>query len=95
MGVVKLPTAAEDPVEQPKVLLREEGNIKFLPVVTKLEVPVDRVIASAVDANLQDILIIGFDEQGDFYFASSNPNGPDTLWLLELARVRLMRAGGA
>ena len=67
------------------------GNVVILPVVTKLDVPVDRVLEGATAANLTEVVIIGTTESGEEFFAGSRAGGPDTLWMLERAKLRLLR----
>ena len=61
--------------------------------ITRLDIPVSRVLKSAKDAKLSDCIIIGWDKDGEPYFASSMASGPDTLWLIELCKKRLMEMG--
>lgn len=58
--------------------------------VTRLDLPPGRVLQRADAAGLTKVLVLGYDADGDFFFASSSPDGGDVLWLLELARIRLM-----
>lgn len=62
--------------------------------VTRLDHPVERIIERAANADLSEVVVLGFDGDGDFFFASSKANGPDVLWLLEMAKIKLMKAGG-
>jgi hypothetical protein len=56
------------------------------PGTTRLRTPVPRVLASAAGAKLQDVVVIGRDEDGNLYLSSSSPDGPDVIWLIELAK---------
>lgn len=69
-------------------------NLVFLPVVTRLDCPPERVLEAAVGA-VDRVVVIGWQPDGGFYFASSIADGPEVLWLLEMARIRLMQEGGA
>jgi hypothetical protein len=69
-------------------------NIVNLPCVTRLDLPAERVIEALKDAGLKDLAVVGWDEAGDFYFASNLADGGDVLWLLELAKRKLMEAAG-
>ena len=60
--------------------------------ITKLDIPPERILNGALESNLQSAVVIGFDEDGEFYFASSQADGGEVLWLLELARIGLMRS---
>jgi hypothetical protein len=58
--------------------------------ITKLDLPPDRICEQAANKGLHGVLIIGHDESGELYFASSYADGGHALWLLELAKKRLM-----
>lgn len=60
-----------------------------LPCVTSLNLDADRVISKAV-GQLAQVVIVGYDRDGDFYFASSVADGPEVLWALEQAKLRLL-----
>ena len=68
------------------------SNVKDFPGVTRHTTPVNKILATAAAARLQDIVIIGFRENGELYFASSSPDGGDCLWLLENAKYELLAA---
>lgn len=61
-----------------------------LDCVTRLDLPSERVLQKAIDAAVQEVVVIGYDKDGEFYFASSKADGGDVLWLLEQAKKRLM-----
>lgn len=67
-----------------------DDNVVVLDVVTRLDIPVERILNQAVDDGLQDVVIIGWDDEGEFYFASSKADGGNILWLLEKAKKMLM-----
>lgn len=68
-------------------------NITNLNQVTKLDIPAERVLQAALDAGLTDVVITGYDPDGNEYFASSMADGGDALWLLERAKLELLRIG--
>ena len=74
--------------------MSEPNNVVILPVVTRLNIPPDRVLNDALAAGLDGAVVIGQREDGSYYFSSSIADGGDVLWLLEWAKVALMRAGG-
>lgn len=61
--------------------------------ITKLDLPPERVLSSAVAADLDAAIVVGWDKEGEFYFASSYAAGPEVLWLLEIARTKLLKIG--
>ena len=75
--------------DEPKLNL---APVIILPVVTSLDIDVERVLNGAVDAKMQRVMVIGVDADGDFHFASSKSDGGSVLWDMETARLKLMGA---
>lgn len=65
-------------------------KVVVLNCVTRLPIPVERVLEGATKAECTELLVVGYDKDGDFYFAASQPGGPDALWLLEQAKLALL-----
>ncbi|MEQ1694744.1 MAG: hypothetical protein ABL901_02790 [Hyphomicrobiaceae bacterium] len=65
-------------------------NVIILPVRTKLDIDPQRVIRAALDAELTEVVIVGFKSDGSEYFASSLADGGDVLWHLERAKMKLL-----
>lgn len=65
------------------------GDVIEANIVTSLPIPVERILTKASDAELQTVVVIGWDKEGKPYFASSVADGPEVLWLLELTKRRL------
>lgn len=61
-----------------------------LPVVTSLDVPAERILSAAIDANLSGVIIAGYEEDGEYYFASSIADGGECLWLIEQFKKELL-----
>ena len=61
--------------------------------ITKLDIPTERILRKAQEASLGTVVVVGWCEDGEFYFASSVADGGDTLWLLEMAKKKLLEAG--
>lgn len=57
--------------------------------VTRLDLPPDRVLAAAEGA-LESVVIMGWDKEGECYFASSIADGGTVLWLMEKLKLKLM-----
>ncbi len=66
------------------------GDVIPLPIVTRLDVNPERVLESAKDAGLEGVVVIGFDKDGNEYFASSYADGGTVLWLLERLKKKLL-----
>lgn len=65
-------------------------NVVEFDGVTRLDTPPTKVLAKAAGKALQEVVVIGFGKDGDFYFASSKPDGPSVLWVMELAKKKLL-----
>lgn len=57
--------------------------------VTRLDIEPNKVLESAVD-ELESCVVIGYDKDGDEYFASSIGNDAEVLWLLERFKAFLI-----
>jgi hypothetical protein len=71
----------------------EEDVVVPFTGITKLDLPAERIIGGAAKANLDAVVIIGFDGDGDFFFSANKADGGEVLWLMELARKKLMEIG--
>lgn len=65
-------------------------NVIPLAGVTRLDLPADRVLESAKEHCRDGVVIIGYDKDGDEYFASSIADYRTVLWLLERLKLRLL-----
>lgn len=65
------------------------SNVHTLSTVTTHDVPADRVLVSAI-GQLESTIVIGYNKNGDEYFASSIADGGTTLWLLERFKKALL-----
>lgn len=93
-NVLRLPTARKRPVRNPVAVLDgSEGNVEGLDIVTTHDLPADRVLVQSRRADLSEVVVCGFDAEGEFFFMSSQANGGDVLWLLEMAKKKLMEVG--
>lgn len=61
------------------------GEVIDFPGETCLDIDPNKILTGALDA-LDEVVVIGYTIDGEFYLASSKGNGPDMLWLIELAR---------
>ena len=60
-----------------------------LPAVTRLDIDPDRILNAAV-GECDSVVIIGYDKDGDEYFASSIADGGTVLWLIERMKKQLL-----
>ena len=68
------------------------GNVIPLGGITKMDLPTDKVLDGAKGSCSDGVVLIGFDDDGELYFASSVAHGGTVLWLLEMAKKRLLEA---
>lgn len=65
-------------------------TVEYLQTVTTLDLDPNRVLEAAV-SKLKSVVIVGYDNEGDEYFASSVSDGAEVLWLLERAKHKLLQ----
>ena len=69
------------------------SKLCLFPVVTYLDHDPNVMLELAKNGDLKEVVILGFDKAGDFFFSASKSGGPDVLWLLELAKKQLLEMG--
>ena len=67
------------------------ADVVTFPGITTLDLPPERIIQRAADAGLTDVVILGYDKDGEEWFASSTADGGEVLWLLERLKLQLLR----
>lgn len=67
------------------------GDVIPLKVITRLDLPTERVIEALKDVDLDAIVVVGHLKDGRFYFASNKADGAEVLWFLESAKFKLMK----
>lgn len=58
---------------------------------TTLDIEPNLILEGAHEADLADIVVIGWDKQGGFYLAASSGYRPDQLYLIEQAKIEILR----
>lgn len=64
--------------------------IEFKETLTTEVLPVRTILLGADKANLKETVVLGFTQEGNIYFASSEADGPKILWLLRKAEQELL-----
>lgn len=64
-------------------------NLVYFDGITRLDMPPEKVLQSALDANLEGVVVVGWQE-GEFYAASSIADGGEVVWLLEKLKQHLL-----
>lgn len=67
------------------------SNVVPLGNITRLDLDPQRVLQAAMDAGLTEVVICGWDANGDRYFASSVADGGIAGYHLDRAKWALMR----
>ena len=65
------------------------GDVINIGGVTRLDLPPDRILNNA-KGQLEGVVIMGWDKDGNQHFASSYADGREILWLLESCKHTLM-----
>lgn len=65
------------------------SNVIRFTGITTLSLDADHVLESAL-GKLDGVVVVGFDKDGQEYFASSYADGGDVLWLFERAKKKLL-----
>lgn len=71
------------------------SEVVTLPVITRLDSKPERVLNKAIEVGLESAIVIGWDKSGAFYFASSEANGANVNWLMDVAKTKILANGGA
>jgi hypothetical protein len=53
---------------------------------------IERLLSKMREAGLKDVVVIGYDKDGEFWTDITFADGPTALWLMELAKVKLIAA---
>ena len=64
-------------------------NVETLPCITRYNLNPNLVLEAAVD-KLDEVVVVGVDKNGDYYYSSSVASGPECLWLLEKMKQELL-----
>lgn len=70
-------------------VLGTKSNVEYLNVVTTLDSNPDNIL-DAAKGNLESVLVIGWDKEGEPYFSASMADGGDCLWLIEKCKKALL-----
>ena len=73
------------------VTLKEDEKVVPFTGVTTERISPDRILMSALNI-LEDVIVVGWRKDGHLHTASSNPNGPEFLWLLRMAEAEFLEA---
>ena len=66
------------------------AEVIIAPVITKLNIPADRILQAAI-GEMDECVIIGTDKDGNDYFASNRSDAGTVIYHCERAKHRLMQ----
>jgi hypothetical protein len=66
-------------------------NVVTLQTVTTLDIPPERVLSQAIEADMDSVVIVGWKKTGEFYFAASEADLRHTAWALQRALHDLLK----
>lgn len=67
-----------------------DDNVIYLNEVTTEDIPPERVIGAALDANLSVAIVIGRRPDGSIYFASSTGDVKEAHWLVSVVATNII-----
>ncbi|MFA6204515.1 MAG: hypothetical protein WC710_15155 [Gallionella sp.] len=64
---------------------------KVVPIgcITRLDTPPDQILEAA-KGQMEGVVLLGYDKDGELYFASTWVDGGTVMWLLEQCKKKLM-----
>jgi len=66
------------------------AKVLSLNMLTRLDMPAEKILNGALNADLESAIVIGYTKDGNEYFASSLADGGDCLWLMERFKLALL-----
>lgn len=70
----------------------EAENVVILGGDTNRPVPVNRVLRAAWKLGLKDVIVLGHEQNGEKYYATSETDVAEILLLIEQFKARILRA---
>lgn len=71
------------------------GDLLIMDGVTKLDIPPERVLEAAKEANLKTVVVMGITEDNSEYFASSTGDSLPILFLAERLKYEIVSGNWA
>jgi len=78
-----------------RVVVHKKNNVEYLDTVTRFDIEPSRILASALESGMSVAVVIGYDNDGQFYFSSSTADGGNALWLMAIAKRKLLNTAEA
>ena len=77
-------------MSEDNVIHLPNSNVVELDVETTVDIPPKKILESAADFNLTEVLVIGTTEDGDLFFSSSSSDVRDVTWLLSNIQNKIL-----
>ena len=68
------------------------GKVVLFSGITKLDLPAERILEMAIEADLEGVVIMGYTKNGELYAVSSYADGGTLLWLMEMTKKKMFDA---
>lgn len=66
------------------------GEVVFPAFETSIDTDPARILHEALSANLKQVVVLGYDQEGEEFALSSIASGATVVWLLERTKQRLL-----
>jgi len=73
------------------ITLKDRGNVHVLEVMTRHDLPTERVLLEAVNARLKNVVVIGEYEDGTTYHAATQANMAEIFMAMDMMKHHLLR----
>ena len=70
------------------------AEIIRLDTITTLDIKPDDILREAIGQYPGGVFVCGYSEDGSVQFASSIADGGSVLWMMEIAKLRMMKFAG-
>lgn len=87
---MKLVEPTDPPMDKTSATPERTGQVIRFRGITRHDLPTEDVLDGAKAQDLKVAVVLGYDLEGEEYFASSIADGADVLWLLERLKLRLL-----
>lgn len=72
------------------IVMKGRENVETLQIASRHNIDPLPVLINAINRKLTAVVIIGYDEDGEEFFATSYADGADFLWLLKRAEKQIL-----
>lgn len=73
-----------------RVTMKQPDNVIYFPVRDTEPLPASRLLAEAMEMDLETVVVVGFTKDGDFALLQSSPSIATNNFLVDLAKKYIM-----